>query len=42
MLDPADPTARGAILANIRASIRILHDDDGDGHDDDDHGPGHP
>jgi hypothetical protein len=33
-LDPADPTAQGAILANIRASIRILEDDDHDGHED--------
>jgi hypothetical protein len=35
-LDPADPTARGAILANIRASIRVLSDRDCDGWDDDD------
>jgi hypothetical protein len=34
MLDPADATARGAIEANIRASIRVLQDDDEDGHDD--------
>lgn len=34
-LDPADPTAQGAILANIRASLRLLHDDDHDGLDDD-------
>lgn len=34
-LDPADPTAQGAILANLRASLRILHDDDHDGLDDD-------
>ncbi len=33
-LDPADPTAQGAILANIRASIRLLHDDDHDGIED--------
>ncbi len=33
-LDPADPTARGAIEANIRASIRLLHDDDEDGVED--------
>jgi hypothetical protein len=37
-LDPEDPTARGAIIQNVKASIRVLHDDDGDGHDDDDHG----
>jgi hypothetical protein len=35
-LDPTDPTARGAILANIRASIRVLSDRDCDGWDDDD------
>jgi hypothetical protein len=41
-LDPADPSAQGAILANIRASIRILKDDDHDGVDDDqEHGGGH-
>ncbi len=34
-LDPNDPTARGDILANIRASIRLLKDDDHDGIDDD-------
>lgn len=33
-LDPADPTAQGAIEANIRASIRVVQDDDHDGHDD--------
>lgn len=38
-LDPADPVNQGAILANIRASLRLVHDDDHDGHDDD--GPGH-
>jgi hypothetical protein len=38
ILDPTDKTAQGAILANIRASIRILKDDDHDGEDDDDHG----
>ncbi|HEX9185852.1 MAG TPA: hypothetical protein VGB87_02185 [Vicinamibacteria bacterium] len=37
-LDPAAPTNQGAILANIRASIRILKDDDHDGRDDDEHG----
>jgi hypothetical protein len=37
-LDPEDPTAQGQILANIRASIRILKDDDHDGRDDDDEG----
>ena len=41
-LDPSDPSAQGAILANIRASIRILKDDDHDGREDDDEGPGHP
>jgi hypothetical protein len=35
-LDPTDPTARGAILANIRSSIRVLSDHDCDGWDDDD------
>lgn len=35
LLSPTDATATGAILANIRASIRILHDDDRDGKDDD-------
>lgn len=35
-LDPTDPTARGRILANIRASIRVLKDRDCDGWDDDD------
>ena len=41
-LDPTDPTAQGAILANIRASIRIIKDDDHDGLEDDDehHGGG--
>jgi hypothetical protein len=39
-LDPTAPAAQGAILANIRASLRLVHDDDHDGHDDDD-GPGH-
>jgi hypothetical protein len=45
MLDPSDPTARGAIEANIRASIRVLKDDDGDDHEDGEHGEhgsGHP
>jgi hypothetical protein len=40
-LDPTDPTAQGDILANIRASIRILKDDDHDGEDDDHEGHGH-
>jgi hypothetical protein len=40
-LDPTDPTAQGDILANIRASIRILKDDDLDGEDDDHEGHGH-
>lgn len=35
-LDPSDPTAQGAIVANIRASIRILEDRDHDGREDDD------
>jgi hypothetical protein len=46
-LDPRDPTANGAIRANIRASIRLERDDDHDGCDDDggddcgdDHGRG--
>jgi hypothetical protein len=41
-LDPtsADTTVKGAILANIRASIRILKDDDRDGRDDDMEGSG--
>jgi len=34
-LDPNDATARGEILENIRASIRLFHDDDHDGCDDD-------
>jgi hypothetical protein len=33
-LDPRDPTARGEILENIRASIRFISDDDHDGIDD--------
>ena len=37
-LNPNDPTARGEILANIRASIRIIKDDDHDGVDDDQDG----
>jgi len=37
-LDPADPSALGAILQNVKASIRVMHDDDGDGHDDEHHG----
>jgi hypothetical protein len=39
-LDPTDPANQGAILSNIRASLRLVHDDDHDGRDDDD-GPGH-
>lgn len=35
-LDPSDPSAQAEILANIRASIRILKDHDHDGRDDDD------
>lgn len=38
LLSPGDPTALGAILANIRASIRIVHDDDRDGLDDENDG----
>jgi len=34
-LDPTDPTNQGEILANIRASIRLLKDSDHDGCDDD-------
>lgn len=37
-LDPTVAANQGAILANIRASIRLLKDDDHDGQDDDDHG----
>jgi hypothetical protein len=33
-LDPTDTTNQGAILANIRSSLRILHDDDADGRED--------
>jgi hypothetical protein len=40
LLNPNDPTARGEILANIRASIRVIHDEDHDGEDDDHHGGG--
>ena len=42
LLDPNDTSrgTRGEILENIRASIRILSDDDRDGKDDDDHGDG--
>jgi hypothetical protein len=39
-LDPRISSDQGAILANIRASIRILKDDDQDGVEDD-HGAGH-
>jgi hypothetical protein len=40
-LDPVDPTVQGSILANIRASIRLVHDDDHDGLDDEtEHGSG--
>jgi hypothetical protein len=40
-LDPNDSTVRGDILANIRASIRLISDDDHDGTDDDgEHGSG--
>jgi hypothetical protein len=39
-LDPTDPTNQGAILANVRASLRLLHDDDHDGRDDDEEGSG--
>jgi len=41
LLDPADAAVSGAILDNIRASIRVLHDDDGDGHEDGDHSGSH-
>jgi hypothetical protein len=34
-LDPRDPTNRGQILANIRASIRAFPDDDRKGEDED-------
>jgi hypothetical protein len=35
-LDPTATIDQGAILANLRASLRLHHDDDGDGCDDDD------
>jgi hypothetical protein len=35
-LDPNATTDQGAILANLRASLRLAHDDDMDGCDDDD------
>jgi len=38
-LGPADAVAASAIDANIRASVRVVHDDDHDGKDDD-HGSG--
>jgi hypothetical protein len=38
-LDPTDATAQGQILANIRASIRVVSDDDRDG-EEDHHGDG--
>ena len=38
-LDPADAAAATAVDANIRASVRVVHDDDHDG-EDDDHGSG--
>jgi len=38
-LGPADAAAASAIDANIRASVRVVHDDDHDGKDDD-HGSG--
>ena len=38
-LDPADAAAGSAIDANIRSSVRVVHDDDHDG-EDDDHGSG--
>lgn len=41
-LDPTDPANQGAILDQIRASIRLVHDDDRDGVDDDaEHRPSH-
>jgi hypothetical protein len=40
-LDPNVPANRGEILANIRASIRIIKDNDRDGDDDDVEGGGH-
>jgi hypothetical protein len=33
-LDPASPLAQGAILANLRASLRLVSDDDHDGKED--------
>jgi len=36
-LAPGSASAAAAIEANIRASIRLVHDDDRDGHDDDGH-----
>ncbi len=42
-LDPTVPANQDQILANIRASIRLLKDDDHDGRDDDDElAGGHP
>jgi hypothetical protein len=40
-LDPTDPTDQGAILANIRASIRVVSDDDHDGEEDGEEDGGH-
>jgi hypothetical protein len=39
-LDPTDPADRGQILANIRASIRVVSDDDHDGKEDGHHHDG--
>jgi hypothetical protein len=41
LLDPNAPTAREAILENVRASIRLIKDDDRDGVDDDAAGDSH-
>lgn len=39
-LDPSSADAAAAIEANIRASVRVVHDDDHDGEDDDHGGEG--
>ncbi len=41
-LDPNDPDARGAILEAIQVSIRLVHDDDKDGCDDEHADPSCP
>jgi hypothetical protein len=39
-LSPTDPAARSAIEARIQSSLRVLHDDDEDGEDDESEGHG--